>query len=138
MYEIFIGDIQLKLLPDNLKENVIKDNKKYDVLAIGQVVRPGRAKLKTWSIASAFLFSDGEVISKKEYLDKIVSDDVLGVNPVRLIINRYNQDGSITFATNSLVLVESLEWEDKAGEPGDLYFKINLIEYKKFEAKVIV
>lgn len=35
------------------------------------------------------------------------------------------------------VLFESIEWEDRKGEPGDIYYTFKLIEYKDFGTDVL-
>lgn len=135
MYEIYIGNLKLPLLPENLKEEIKKDNKKYNILAIGEVVKAGRVKLKTWSIKSTFFHEDIDVTKARDYLTSLVSSDKLGVKPVRFIVNRYKDDGSLTFDTNCLVLIDSLSFEDKAGEVGDLNYEIKLTEFKEFGGK---
>lgn len=133
MYEVYVGDLKLVLLPETLKEKIAKDNKKYNVLAFGEVVRPGRPKLKTWSINTSFELEDGDVTKRKEYLDKLA----LSPDGFRFIVNRFNPDGSMTFGTNTLACIESLEWEDPKGSPGSVNFKLDIIEFKHFEAKVV-
>lgn len=135
LYEIYLGELKLPLLPENLKESRQKNNKKYDILALGQVIKPGRAQLRTWNIKSTFYHEDIDVTKARDYLNSLLDVDKKGVKPIRFIVNRYNQDGSLTFDTNTLVLIDNLDFEDKAGEVGDLNYEIKLSEYKDFGGK---
>lgn len=136
MYEIYLGRLKLPLLPINLKESVSKDNKRYDVLSFGEVIKPGRMKLRSWTINSEFRHSDG--VDAKTYIEaikKYLYDKKETLKPIRFIVNRFNEDGSISLNTNTLVVVDSFDVEDKEGEPGDFYYSIKITEYRKFEAK---
>lgn len=135
MYEIYIGSLKLPLLPENLKEDIKRDNKHYTILATGEVIKPGRVKLRTWSIKSTFYHEDIDVTKARDYLTSLVNSEKLSIKPVRFIVNRYKDDGTLTFDTNCLVLIDSISFEDKAGEVGDLNYELKLIEYKEFGGK---
>ena len=60
MYEIWLAEKKLPILPENLKEALQMDNKKYDTFGVGERVLPGMEKLHTWTISSYFP-ADGEV-----------------------------------------------------------------------------
>lgn len=135
MYEIYIGSLKLPLLPENLKEDIKRENKHYTILATGEVIKPGRVKLRTWSIKSTFYHEDIDVTKARDYLTSLVNSEKLSIKPVRFIVNRYKDDGTLTFDTNCLVLIDSISFEDKAGEVGDLNYELKLIEYKEFGGK---
>lgn len=135
MYEIYIGSLKLPLLPENLKEDIKRENKHYTILATGEVIKPGRVKLRTWSIKSTFYHEDIDVTKARDYLTSLVNSEKLSIKPVRFIVNRYKDDGTLTFDTNRLVLIDSISFEDKAGEVGDLNYELKLIEYKEFGGK---
>ena len=71
----------------------------------------------------------------RDYLTSLVNSEKLSIKPVRFIVNRYKDDGTLTFDTNCLVLIDSISFEDKAGEVGDLNYEIKLVEYKEFGGK---
>lgn len=139
LYKMYLGELRLPILPENLKEMVQMDNKKYDTFGAGERALPGKAKLHTWTISSYFP-RDGE-IPPTEY-KKAIDDFVLRdknpkpIVPIRFSLSRELEDGSIIFSFNKRVLIESIEWEDRKGEPGDLYYTIKLIEYKDFGTDV--
>ena len=135
MYEIYIGNLKLPLLPEALKEDIKRDNKHYTILATGEVIKAGRAKLKTWTIKSTFYHEEIDVTKARDYLTSLVNSEKLSIKPVRFIVNRYKDDGTLTFDTNCLVLIDSISFEDKAGEVGDLNYELKLVEYKEFGGK---
>ena len=135
MYEIYIGSLKLPLLPENLKEDLKRDNKHYTILALGEIIKPGRAKLRTWTIKSTFYHEEIDVTKARDYLTSLVNSEKLSIKPVRFIVNRYKDDGTLTFDTNCLVLIDSISFEDKAGEVGDLNYELKLVEYKEFGGK---
>ena len=52
----------------------------------------------------------------------------------RFILHRGVASGDVTatFDTNSQVIVASFETDERGGEPGDVYYKISLMEYRSF------
>ncbi|MFC4805461.1 hypothetical protein [Filifactor villosus] len=138
MYEMYLGKLKIPLLPSSLKESASKDNKKYDVLSLGEVVKPGRMKLRTWTITSELRYTDGvDAKSTIEAIKKYLYDEKTTMKPLRFIVNRFNEDGSISLNTNALVVIDSFEITDKEAEPGDFHYSIKLTEYRKFEAKIL-
>lgn len=138
MYEMYLGKLKIPLLPSSLKESASKDNKKYDVLSLGEVVKPGRMKLRVWTITSELRYTDGvNAKSTIEAIKKFLYDEKTMMKPLRFIVNRFNEDGSISLNTNALVVIDSFEITDKEAEPGDFHYSIKLTEYRKFEAKIL-
>ena len=135
MYEIYIGSLKLPLLPESLKEDIKRENKHYTILAAGEVIKPGRAKLRTWTIKSTFYHEEIDVTKARDYLTSLVNSEKLSIKPIRFIVNRCKDDGTLTFDTNCLVLIDSISFEDKAGEVGDLNYELKLVEYKEFGGK---
>ena len=137
MYELYLGELKLPLLPESLKESGSKDNKKYNILAIGEVVRPGRAKLRSWTINTTLEHTEIDVTGARDYIMRYVSSDTEGTKPFRFILNRRNDDGTLTFDTNTLVIIDSYDFTDVAGQVGDLDISLKLIEYKEFGGKIL-
>ena len=146
MYQISLGGKKLPILPENLKETVQVDNEKFDIIGSGEMTLPGKAKLHTWTISSYIPF-DNEMSPTefKSFIDKLIlrdygKGDAAPIEPITFYIARIlkkegSEEEEIIFKTNKKVLIESVEWEDRKGEPGDLYYTIKLIEYKPFDKK---
>ena len=141
LYHMQIDDVKLPILPENFKEMIQMDNKKYDTFGKGERVLPGKEKLHTWTISSYFP-RDGEVppAECKRSIEGLIQRNYdktpKPIKPINFILARELEDGTIIFEIRSQALIESIEWEDRKGEPGDLYYTLKLIEYKKFETKV--
>lgn len=143
MYTIGLGKMELPILPENLKESVQMDNKKYDTFGAGERILPGKKKLHTWTISSYFpahgspspteFYTYYMGLITRNYTEK----DTRPIDPISFRVTRELEDGTIIFSINTKVLIESIEWEDRKGEPGDLYYTIKLIEYKEFGTDVI-
>lgn len=134
-YEMTLGEMKLPILPENLKEICQMDNKKYDTFGAGERVLPGKEKLHTWTVSSYFP-ADGAIEPSRyrEYYTSLVQrEDNKLPEPIDFFIVRYNENGSDMLPINTPVLFESMEWEDRKGEPGDIYYTFKLIEYKEFK-----
>ena len=134
MYEMYLDGMALPILPENLKEQVSKDNKTYNVLNMGEVILGGKIGLRTWQINSVF-FADGDTAPSvyREHLEKLRDSE----EPFNFILNRWNDDGSLAFNTDCEVLISDCTFEDKAGEPGTLYYSLKITEYRPFGAVVM-
>lgn len=132
-YTMQLGEKMLQILPENLKEVLSGDNKKYDTLK-GERVVAGDIKLHTWTMSSYFP-ADGKISPKdyKDYYEKVMKDK----KEIAFNILRWLVDGTGTFKTMASVIFDSIEWEDRVGEPGDLYFTFKLVEFKKFGSKKV-
>ena len=133
-YEIRLGEMKLPILPENLKEICQMDNKKYDTFGAGQCVLPGSAKLHAWTI-SAYFPADGDIAPSayREYYTGLVQRATGELpEPVEFSVIRVGEDGIDMIPVDADVLFESIEWEDRKGEPGDIYYTFKLIEYKTF------
>lgn len=138
MYEIMLGDMSLPILPEDLKEIFQLDNKKYDTFGVGERVLPGLEKLHTWTISSYFP-ADGTISPseyRRYYTSLVHKEDGSLPKPVYLSVIRYGEDGTDMIPVDARVLFESMEWEDRKSEPGDIYYTFKLIEYKPFSSKV--
>lgn len=140
LYRMYLGEIRLPILPENFKEMIQIDNKKYDTFGKGERALPGKEKLHTW-IVSSYFPCDGEIppAEYKRAIEGLIRRDYgknpEPIKPINFILARELEDGTIIFGIDSYALIESIEWEDRKGEPGDLYYTIKLIEYKDFKTK---
>lgn len=144
MYLMRLGKYQLPILPENMKEHIQMDNKAYNILGLGERVDPGPIKLRTWTLSSYFP-ADGKespATLRAYYNDLIGASDRNSKNtkmlePITFTVQRKLDENTISIAQQSRVIIESIEWEDRAGEPGDLYYTIKLKEWKPFGGKIV-
>ena len=108
--------------------------KTYDVLNMGEVILGGKIGLRIWQINSVF-FADGDTAPSvyREHLEKLRDSE----EPFNFVLNRWNDDGSLAFNTDCEVLISDCTFEDKAGEPGTLYYSLKITEYRPFGAVVM-
>lgn len=143
-YAIFFRDEAEKItmrIPQNPEEISFSLEQKIDelsILKLGAAAIPKEKGLMEISFEAQFPhrasslvetpndFKDGDFYM--EYLEKWMREG----KPIRFICsNGLTKDLSI------LVLVKSVDRREKAGEEGDFYCKINLLEYKPYSKKEI-
>lgn len=138
-YYMSLGGLDIPILPENFKESVQIDNKKYDTFGVGERILPGKLKLRTWSVSSYFP-ADGVIPPKecKNFIDDCILLQQKGnEKPLKFVLAREKINGEIIFGLHTEVLIDNIEWEDRNGEPGDLYYTIKLVEYKEWDTKVV-
>lgn len=138
--DITIGEekvkkVRLEILPEKLTYTMGREVTIHNMLGIGEVVRPGKPKLRTWQINSV-LEPNGE--RSVDFYQSIFKQLRESQVPFTFTIIRLNEDGSSAFGGNTdeqvSVILEDCSFEEREGEIGTLYYKIKLIEYIKFEA----
>ncbi len=139
-YAMYLGDDNQTLkLPTNPEELLVSSeqaNEKFEILKLGQIVIPTHMELKEYSFECEFphnplsyVETPNEFIGPDDYI-KIFESWRLSNKPIRFIAhNGIGED------VNSLVLIESIEITEKAGEEGDKYISFSLVEYKAYSKK---
>lgn len=137
-YNIYMSQNEAKQLvlnlpvnPENIEINFDVDNKKYNVLSVGDVVRAGDRGLKTFKIKSYFPLKDSPDISVA-IIEKMIKNKL----PIRFIINRMIVN-KLLFDLNIQVLIESFSTEEKGGEIGDIYYELKFTEYRENKAVIV-
>lgn len=117
--------IKFPINPDCLRKNIPSDSTTADVEGIGEVSIPTTPKLATISIKS-FFWHNVNYQSPSLYvawLEKWQKSK----QPAKLIVTRLNYSMSVT--------CESFNHWINAGEESDIYFELNLKEYRPYGAK---
>lgn len=143
MYAIFFDydnkTYRLPTNPEEIETSSTQAVEKYEVLKLGQIAIPTHMELKKYSfdcefphtalhyVETAGGFKDADYYLKlfTEWRDKLV--------PVRFIASNGIGDD-----INTLVLIEELTVNEKAGEEGDKYVSFQVLEYKKFGKKYTI
>lgn len=122
-------------IPVNPEEPVIQrptNHKKYEVLGLGEIVVPKKPSLKTVSWECFFPQDTGASYVNSgarepeyyvDFFEKALEKEQVG----RLVITR-----SGSYDTNMKCLVASFETKDRGGEPGDVYYSLELEEYRPY------
>ena len=138
LYEIYLQTdewlIKLPINPSSVTTAGGGSHKKYDMLTLGEAQGIGKPKLKSWQIKSYFP-AEGE--QPASYYAEKLTELAEQKKTFRLIINRQTISGAPVYDTNILVLLDKWEMTDNAGEEGDIYYSLTLVEYKEFKAKTI-
>lgn len=137
--EIYLNFGRRLLLPVNPEEITIthpSNNKTYDILGIGEVVVPMSPGLTEAAWESFFPSQDADPYTTYEMPAKTIVSRLISAKnnrePGRLIITR-----SMLFDTNFRCIIEDFELIDKGGEPGDIYYRIRLKEYRDYSPETV-
>ena len=135
MYNMYLAQEALVLkfpeLPEEIDVKCEIDNKKYNVLSLGDVIRIGKKGLKSFTLNSYYpADQDPEIYAS--IFEKMVDSE----NPIRFILNRVNEN-KLVDDINLLVVVDSFSYKEEGGEVGDKYFSYKFTEYREHKAKVI-
>ncbi|NBH72208.1 hypothetical protein D3Z51_09275 [Clostridiaceae bacterium] len=123
--------------PEELSIKMPTDHKTYEVLGAGQVVVQKKPSLKEVSWEGFFPGDTGApyVNSRAkppEYYVKQFEKALKDRQKCRLIISR-----SGLYDTNMRCIVSSFEVKDRGGEPDDIYYSIELLEYRQHSPEVV-
>ena len=122
-------------LPDEIEPKCEINNKRYNVLALGDVIRIGKKGLKNFTLISYYP-ADKEPAVYVTLFEKMVENMVVNEKPIRFILNRINEN-KLKDDINILVVIDSFSHKEEGGEVGDIYFSYKFTEYREHKAKVI-
>lgn len=123
--------LKFPVLPEELEIKCDIDNKKYNVLALGDIIKPGIKGLKSFTLNSYFPADD-----EPDVYVRIIEKMVDNQKPIRFIINRMNGN-KLDYDSNLLILIDSFTHKEEGGEVGDIYYSYKFTEYREHKAKVI-
>lgn len=129
-------EINIPVLPPKISVSSPGKNEKLEVLGLGEILRLKGMGLRSISWESFFPYyqapyTTGEVKNPISIVKQIrAARDKK--EPVRLLIIGTDLD------FNSLVGIESFDYEERSGELNDIYYSIKLSEWKSYEPQKIV
>lgn len=140
MYIIVNGIVyQLPVNPQTFKTNANSKNTEYNVLGIGDIVIPKTPALKTWEwegllpidlsdpmVNSGSFFPPSFYINLLLTLQKNRTPFEFKANTLSLALNIFNME-------SSKVVIDSFNYEERGGEPADIYYSISIKEYRSPE-----
>lgn len=147
-YRIFLDfrgiHAQLPVNPEAIVTSHGGDNKRYNIVGIGEIIVPRLPKLALFEWESFFpATSSPTYVNTKanfkppSYYIELIKGFQVDRSLIRLVINRRMDDGSLIFNTNTLAVVESFVTTEKGGETGDFHYKIILSEYRSYAAYMV-
>lgn len=121
---------KLPVNPEEIKRKREMNVETYQVLKTGQVSIPSYCGLEEFSFEAEFPsqeyhYMNSGARANADFYEKMFRRAQKNLDPIRFIAsNDINDDIS------TMVLVKSVEVVEKAGEEGDKYITLNLMEYK--------
>ena len=121
---------KLPVNPEEIKRTRNLNVETYQVLGTGQVSIPSYCELEEYSFEAEFPSQDYQYIESgaradADYYEKMFKKAQKNKKPIRFIASN-----DITDDISARVLVKSVEVIEKAGEEGDKYISLTLMEYK--------
>lgn len=121
---------KLPVNPEEIKRTRNLNVETYQVLGTGQVSVPSYCELEEYSFEAEFPSQDYQYIESgaradADYYEKMFKKAQKNKKPIRFIASN-----DITDDISVRVLVKSIEVIEKAGEEGDKYIPLTLMEYK--------
>lgn len=121
---------KLPVNPEEIKRTRNLNVETYQVLGTGQVSIPSYCELEEYSFEAEFPSQDYQYVepgarSDADYYEKMFKKAQKNKKPIRFIASN-----DITDDISMRVLVKSVEVIEKAGEEGDKYISLTLMEYK--------
>lgn len=140
MYRMYIllgqDEWELPVLPEDLKVKSPGDNSTAKVLSLGEINRLEQKGLREIEIESMWPKNRIPLVSSKTLPDpmafvKAVQSYRDQKKPARLLICGTDLD------INMNVGIEDLDYTEKGGEVGDIYYKLSLKEYRAYGPKKV-
>lgn len=121
---------KLPVNPEEIKRTRNLNVETYQVLGTGQVSIPSYCELEEYSFEAEFPSRDYHYVepgarADADYYEKMFKKAQKNKKPIRFIASN-----DITDDISMRVLVKSVEVIEKAGEEGDKYISLTLMEYK--------
>lgn len=130
--------IRLPVNPESINITKTQSIENYNVLKLGQIAKPSDTELDKISFEAelpgkqyGYVVTAGDFKPADFYLKKF-EEWRSAKEPVRFV--KSNGEGD---DTSMLVLIESFDITEKAGEEGDYYISIKLTEYRSFGKKEV-
>ena len=147
-YRIYLQDdfklYQLPINPETFKTTLSGNNDQYNVLGLGDVVKPRLPKLKEWSWDGLFMadFTDPLnipclIFPPSTYIT-VIENAMKNKKPLKFIQNSMDLIKGWVSGENVKVVIDDFKYEERGGEVGDIYYSITLREYKHFAPKMLM
>lgn len=128
--------IKIPVNPPDIEMTYPTAHKKFDVIGKGEIVVPGKPSLKAVSWESFFPKHDAAYVNDGAkapgYYVGLLEKAWKNKQRIRLIITR-----SGLYDTNMACVIANFKANDRGGEPDDVYYSIELIEYRNYAPEVV-
>lgn len=130
--------IRIPVNPEEIEIKYPSNNKKQDIIGVGEVVVQKRLGLREISWKSFFPSEDSanpynnKEVKSPEWYEKKIYKAMKSKQKGRLIISR-----SGLYDTNMRCIVSEFKTTDKGGEPEDMYYSLELQEYRDYSPQTV-
>lgn len=129
--------------PQTYKVNQSSDLYTNEVVGLGQIVKSKIPALRTWSWEGLFMkdvFDPlnllGSILPPAAYVKMIQQIQEEG-SPFNFVNTSVNSAIQYIKQSNTKALIENFEWEERGGEPGDIYYSISIKEYRSMRGTIM-
>ena len=136
------GMFYIPINPTSIKCVMESDLYTANILGIGEIVKPKIPKLRLWSWEGMLMLNINDPLNLKgitlppgSYI-KMFEQMQASQEPFDFVYTSMNNALQYIKQTNTKAIIKSLDWEERGGEPGDIYYNITVQEYRNFEPKV--
>lgn len=119
--------IQFPINPEEFQVRKASNGETTNIINLGEINQPSDSGLNQITIES-FFWKQMNVIEPNVYLNWLIQWQK-SKKPALLVVTGLNYTGQVT--------CNNLEYSIRAGEEDDIYFKLDLIEYRPYGAKRI-
>jgi len=137
MFLIIEGrEISIPVLPEKITVKAAGKNEKTTVLELGEIYILRKKGLREVAWESFFPANNapyvtGEIREPIEIV-KAIENSRDTASPIRFILIGTDLDINVRFG------IDSFEYDERAGEVGDIYYSIKLVEWKDYSPKRII
>ena len=130
---------RLPVNPEKIEVTSTQSIEKYNILKLGQIAMPTHMELKEYSFEfelphfPLYYIETPAGFKGPDFYLQLFEEWREGLKPIRFIASN-----GIGNDINTLALIEELSTEERAGEEGDKYVSIKLLEYKKYGKKTMI
>lgn len=129
-------------IPVNPEEIKVENNlsiDKYNVLGLGEVAVANYKELNSYSFETEFPFNITSYVNyNKDFKNSDFWINLFETWMKNKAVVRFIATNGIGKDINTLVLIESMGVTEKAGEEGDKYISLELLEYREFNKKIAI
>lgn len=129
-------EISIPVLPEKLTVKAAGKNERTTVLELGEIYILRKKGLREVAWESFFPVNNAPYVTGtiREPIDivRAIENSRDTASPIRFILVGTDLDINIRFG------IESFEYDERAGEVGDIYYSIKLVEWKDYSPKRII
>ena len=129
-------EISIPVLPEKLTVKAAGKNERTTVLELGEIYILRKKGLREVAWESFFPVNNAPYVTGtiREPIDivRAIENSRDTPSPIRFILVGTDLDINIRFG------IESFEYDERAGEVGDIYYSIKLVEWKDYSPKRII